>query len=79
MAVHLHDSAPESITCRLVRRGQLPPSDFLVLTLDTFNDDVTGYGFIVNTVGAICNDPGNLWLKRDTRSLLSAPGRTSFW
>ncbi len=49
----LWDSAPDSIVSRLGRRDSWPDSDWLVIVLDTFNDDRTGYLFGVNPAGAI--------------------------
>jgi len=56
VASRMFDSAPDSIHTQLGRRDDFPPSDFFVLTLDTFNDDRNGYGFAVNAGGAIFDE-----------------------
>jgi len=49
----LWDTAADSIVERLGRRDSYPESDFLVICLDTFNDDRNGYLFSVNVAGVI--------------------------
>jgi hypothetical protein len=49
----LWDTAADSIVGRLGRRDSYPESDFLVICLDTFNDDRNGYLFSVNVAGVI--------------------------
>lgn len=53
IGARLWDSAPDSIVSRLGRRDTWPESDWLVIVLDTFNDDRTGYLFGINPAGAI--------------------------
>ncbi|MHB8079611.1 MAG: carbohydrate binding family 9 domain-containing protein, partial [Candidatus Krumholzibacteriia bacterium] len=53
IGTRMWDSAPDSIVSRLGRRDSWPESDWLVIVLDTFNDDRTGYLFGVNPAGAI--------------------------
>ncbi|HWA16362.1 MAG TPA: DUF5916 domain-containing protein, partial [Gemmatimonadales bacterium] len=66
--VRSFDPHPDSIISQLARRDEMPPSDYLILLLDSFHDRRTGYEFIVNPAGvkqdaAIYNDGNedNAW------------------
>ncbi len=59
--VRAFDPRPDSIVGQLARRDEQPPSDEIILMLDSYHDRRTGYEFVVNPVGvksdyAIYND-----------------------
>jgi hypothetical protein len=59
--VRAFDPHPDSIVGLLARRDEAPPSDEIVLFLDSYHDRRTGYEFVVNPAGvksdyAIYND-----------------------
>jgi hypothetical protein len=53
LAARMYDAAPESIVCGMGRRDTWPSSDWIILNLDTFNDDRNGYEFGLSPAGAI--------------------------
>ena len=53
VAARCFDTAPDSIVARLGRRDSYPAADYVVLCLDTFNDDRNGYLFSVNAAGVL--------------------------
>jgi hypothetical protein len=55
LACRMYDSAPESISCGLGRRDTWPTSDYILLNIDTFNDDRNGYEFFVTPAGAFAD------------------------
>jgi len=61
LGARMHDSAPDSIVARKVRRDDWTQSDWLFLNLDTFNDDRNGFSFRVNPAGSI----GDAYLYND--------------
>ncbi len=59
--VRAYDPRPDSIVGLLARRDEQPPSDEIIVLLDSYHDRRTGYEFVVNPAGvksdyAIYND-----------------------
>ena len=59
--VRAFDPQPDSIVGQLARRDEQPPSDEIIVLLDSYHDRRTGYEFVVNPAGvkadyAIYND-----------------------
>ncbi len=56
-AAKYHDTSPDSIMSRLVRRDFIwgDPSDGCVLYLDSYNDNRSGYFFYVSAAGALAD------------------------
>ncbi|MBU8871263.1 MAG: carbohydrate binding family 9 domain-containing protein [Gemmatimonadales bacterium] len=53
LAARMYDSAPDSISARLGRRDSGPSSDWIIINLDTFNDDRNAYSFLINPAGVL--------------------------
>jgi len=53
VALRMHDSAPDSIDTSVARRDAALLTDEVFLELDTFNDDRTGYIFVVGAGGYV--------------------------
>ncbi|MES2284562.1 MAG: DUF5916 domain-containing protein [Bacteroidota bacterium] len=47
----MYDNKPDSILCELCQRDNEANSDLFGLILDTYNDDINGYGFFVTSAG----------------------------
>ena len=53
LAARMYDSAPDSISARLGRRDSGPSSDWIIINLDTFNDDRNAFSFLINPAGVL--------------------------
>lgn len=47
----MYDDQPDSILCELCQRDNEANADLFGLILDTYNDDINGYGFFVTSAG----------------------------
>ncbi len=59
--VRAYDTHPDSIIPRLARRDQVPPSDHVIIIIDSYRDRRSGFQFLVNSAGvkadyALSND-----------------------
>ena len=53
VAARLHEAEPGCVSSKLGRRDTWPASDWVYVTLDTFNDDRNAFSFSVNPDGVI--------------------------
>lgn len=85
VGVKAYDSQPEKINCRLARRDNEIPSDWVAVSFDSYNDRRTAFEFMVNPAGVKCdrmryNDveaDGNWDAVWDVETRLDADGWTA--